>query len=255
MTFFEQIELAVQFEEPKRTEQFNKIDKRLKSDEKKNILQKVRQRIDDAFIELPGFSQYELRDYQTMFAREFFHVLHLEHYQQYIDEKTVDLKLHISRLELRTQHSTSDNPEELDDITGQLFLYRRFTAYLEAIASKRTNSITKDIEFPLPKTAASAEVRPSIAQIAMICYYNGIEVTRSTASGIVVDHGWTSGDSLYNEHNRFINIIRRDVETWDEKDVKWVHSNLKVIHAMVKEAKLNHCQSDFTKVKRRLAML
>jgi len=127
----EQVKFAVDFYPPKRVELFNNIIEALKDEKIKQNVLLIQSRIDNASFKISGYTNSEIEHYQSIFAKDFYTVLHSENYQTYIEDKIRELHFICSGLEqdLRTKQYDFLDDREQEKI--QLTETNRYKNYLE----------------------------------------------------------------------------------------------------------------------------
>ena len=100
-----QVMFAVSFDNPKRKELFEKIFEAVTNETVKQNIFLIVQRIQQAAFQVSGYTPSEIEYYQSLFAKDFYIVLHSDNYQTYIEDKIRELLFYCNGLEqdLRTK--------------------------------------------------------------------------------------------------------------------------------------------------------
>ena len=134
-----QVDFAVSFDNPKRTELFEKIIDTLTDIEVKQNVSLIKQRIEQAAFSVSDFSPDEVIYYQKLFAGDFYHVLHLDDYVTFIEDKIRELHFICNGILLDLKTLQYEFLEEREQDKIQLTDAERYKVYLEKLLSHLRN--------------------------------------------------------------------------------------------------------------------
>lgn len=126
-----QVEFAVSFDNPKRKELFEKIFKVVTNETIKQNISLIVQRIEQAAFQISGYTPSEIEHYQSLFAKEFYTVLHSENYQTYIEDKIRELLFYCKGLEQDLRTKQYEFLEDREQDKNQLTEAERYKVFLE----------------------------------------------------------------------------------------------------------------------------
>lgn len=126
-----QVEFAVSFDNPKRKELFEKIFKAVTDETIKQNISLIVQRIEQAAFQISGYTPSEIEHYQSLFAKEFYTVLHSENYQTYIEDKIRELLFYCKGLEQDLRTKQYEFLEDREQDKNQLTEAERYKVFLE----------------------------------------------------------------------------------------------------------------------------
>ena len=127
-----QVEFTVSFENPKRKELFEKIFEAVTNETLKQNIFLIVQRIEQAAFQVSGYTPSEIEHYQSLFAKDFYTVLHSENYQTYIEDKIRELHFFCKGLELDLRTKQYEFLEDREQDKNELTEVERYTFYLES---------------------------------------------------------------------------------------------------------------------------
>ncbi len=125
------IEKAVSLSEPERTEVFNTIIENLTDGTAKKNITLIKQRIDKAFFRITDFTNSEIEYCQSLFAKDFYTVLHSENYQTYIEDKIRELQFFCRGIEMDLSTKQYEFLEDREQDKNLLTEMERYKVYLE----------------------------------------------------------------------------------------------------------------------------
>ena len=126
-----QIEFAVSFSNPIRTELLKKILEAVANETTKQNISLIVERIEQAAFQISGYTHSEIEYYQSLFAEHFYSVLHSENYQIYIEDKIRDLYFYRNGVEQDLRTKQYEFLEDKEQNKSQLFEAERYKVYLE----------------------------------------------------------------------------------------------------------------------------
>jgi hypothetical protein len=126
-----QVEFAVSFDSPKRKELFEKIFEAVTNETVKQNISLIVQRIEQAAFQVSGYTHSEIEYYQSLFAKDFYTVLHSENYQTYIEDKIRELLFYCKGLEQDLRTKQYEFLEDREQDKNQLTEAERYKFYLE----------------------------------------------------------------------------------------------------------------------------
>ena len=126
-----QVEFAVSFDNPKRKELFDKIFKVVTNETIKQNISLIVQRIEQAAFQISGYTPSEIEHYQSLFAKEFYTVLHSENYQTYIEDKIREFLFYCKGLEQDLRAKQYEFLEDREQDKNQLTEAERYKVFLE----------------------------------------------------------------------------------------------------------------------------
>jgi hypothetical protein len=127
-----QVEFIVSFDNPKRKELFEKIFEAVTNETVKQNISLIVQRIEQAGFQVSGYNPSEIEYYQSLFAKDFYTVLHSETYQTYIEDKIRELHFYCKRLEQDLQTNQYEFLEDKEQDENQIAEAERYKLYLES---------------------------------------------------------------------------------------------------------------------------
>ena len=127
-----QIEFAVSFENPKRKELLEKIIEAVTNETVKQNISLMVQRIEQAAFQVSGYTPSEIEHYQSLFAKDFYTVLHSENYQTYIEDKIRELHFYCKGLEQDLRTNQYEFLEDREQDKNQFTEAERYKFYLES---------------------------------------------------------------------------------------------------------------------------
>lgn len=145
-----QVEFAVSLNMPKRKGLFEKILEAVTNEAVKQSISLIVQRIEFAGNELLGFTAGEIEYYQSLFARDFWRVLHNETYIQHIEDKIIELNYFVQGKELDLKTKQYEFIEDREQDKQDLIEVTRYSRYLQDLLELTKNP-------PPPKTKTPAE--------------------------------------------------------------------------------------------------
>lgn len=199
-----QVKVAVSFDKPKRTELFNKIVETATNETIKQNINLVVQRIEQAEFQISGYTTSEINHYQTLFAKDFYSVLHCEDYQTYIEDKIRKLHFYCNGLGQDLKTKKYEFIEDREQDKEQYTEAERYKVYLENLLIHLNN--------PAPQQAPTKTNKLKVPQIALIHVYEGIQITRENAGEIAAKHGYTaknSGEGLFQDYTNYCSTANR----------------------------------------------
>jgi hypothetical protein len=126
-----QVKFAVSFDNPKRKELFEKIFEAFTNEAVKQNIFLIVQRIEKAAFQISGYTPSEIEYYQSLFAIDFYTVLHSENYQTYIEDKIRELHFYCKGLEQDLSTKQYEFLEDREQDKTQLTEAERYKVYLE----------------------------------------------------------------------------------------------------------------------------
>jgi len=127
-----QVEFTVSFENPKRKELFEKIFEAVTNETLKQNIFLIIQRIEQAAFHVSGYTTSEIEHYQSLFAKDFYTVLHSEKYQTFIEDKIRELHFFCKGLELDLRKKQYEFLEDREQDKNELTEVERYKFYLES---------------------------------------------------------------------------------------------------------------------------
>lgn len=127
-----QVEFTVSFDNPKRKELFEKIIEAVTNETVKQNISLIVQRIEQAAFEVSGYTPSEIEYYQSLFAKDFYTVLHSEKYQTYIEDKIRELHFYCKGLEQDLRTNQYEFLEDREQDKNQFTEAERYKFYLES---------------------------------------------------------------------------------------------------------------------------
>lgn len=127
-----QVELTVSFDNPKRKELFEKIFEAVTNETLKQNIFLIVQRIEQAAFQVSGYTTSEIEHYQSLFAKDFYTVLHSENYKTYIEDKIRELHFYCKGLEQDLRTKQYEFLEDKEQDKNQLTEVERYKVYLES---------------------------------------------------------------------------------------------------------------------------
>ena len=146
-----QVEFAVSLDMPKRKGLFEKILEAVNNEAVKQSISIIVQRIEFAGNELPGFTAGEIEQYQSIFARDFYFILHNETYFQHIEDKIIELNYFVQGKELDLKTKQYEFIEDREQDKQDLVEVTRYSKYLQDLLELTKNP-------PPPKTKTKTEI-------------------------------------------------------------------------------------------------
>lgn len=151
-----QVEFTVSFENPKRKELFEKIFEAVTNETVKQNIFLIVQRIEQAAFHVSGYTPSEIEHYQSLFAKDFYTVLHSENYQTYIEDKIRELHFFCKGLELdlRTKQyefleDREQDKNELTEVERYKFYLESFIIHLKNPSPQQTGTKTNKLKAPV----------------------------------------------------------------------------------------------------------
>ena len=166
-----QVKFAVSFDNPKRKELFEKIFEAVTNETVKQNISFIVQRIEQAGFRVSSFTSSETEYYQSLFAKDFYNVLHSEDYQTFIEDKIRALYFYCKghELDLRTKQYEylEDREQDINDFTKA----ERYKSYLE--------NLLIHLNTPTPQQVETKTVKLTAPVLGWFCYLiNKIEIDR-----------------------------------------------------------------------------
>jgi len=149
-----QVEFAISFDNPKRKELFEKIFEAVTNETVKQNISLIVQRIEQAGFQVSGYNPSEIEYYQSLFAKDFFTVLHSETYQTYIEDKIRELHFYCKRLEQDLQTNQYEFLEDREQDKTQFTEAERYKFYLESFIIHLKNPAPQQTETKTDKLKA-----------------------------------------------------------------------------------------------------
>lgn len=105
---------------------------------KKNI-EKIKDRINDANIEIENFTKSELKYYHLQFAKEFYQILYLDDFKTFIEDKVRELEINIESIQIDLKTNSYKFNEDSEFAKSQLFDSIKYKKYLECVIQEFNN--------------------------------------------------------------------------------------------------------------------
>ena len=117
----------------------------------KERIELIKKRIEFAGNKLPGFTAGEIEQYQSIFARDFYFILHNETYFQHIEDKIIELNYFVQGKELDLKTKQYEFIEDREQDKQDLVEVTRYSKYLQDLLELTKNP-------PPPKTKTKTEI-------------------------------------------------------------------------------------------------
>jgi hypothetical protein len=149
-----QVEFIVSFDNPKRKELFEKIFEAVTNETVKQNISLIVQRIEQAGFQVSGYNPSEIEYYQSLFAKDFYTVLHSETYQTYIEDKIRELHFYCKGLEQDLRTNQYEFLEDREQDKNQFTEAERYKFYLESFIIHLKNPAPQQTETKTDKLKA-----------------------------------------------------------------------------------------------------
>jgi hypothetical protein len=187
-----QMELAVSFSEPQRTEYFNSILMTITDKTVKENILLTKLRIDKAAFPIAGFTRGEIEHYQTLFARDFYFILHARDYVVHIEDKIRELLFYCKGIEKDLSTKQYEFLEDREQDKADCIEAERYKIYLESLL----------LHFSSPQQPTRLNVEQSVNEVSRTK-----QVIIDALESIDKVNGWKYAFNNENDYNIFLDLL------------------------------------------------